>query len=199
MALTDRYNSLKSIDLLRLTADQTRKFGFLIKNLAIDAAKSELYGRVTEEQLSDEIFASRYFGTPMWDNIILDTEDKKLRIDMVVISVSMSKNIVKTSIQGMTGTVKEYISDGDYTVNIKGGIFSDKESNAYPEDEVLTLIEILKKAETIRIESGFLNRLGIDDIVIEDYQLAASEGVRNAQFFDIGAVSDTPQELIFRI
>lgn len=199
MGFKDRYSGLKGYDLTGIYSNQVRKFSFLLKNLAIEAAKSEIYSRVFNNLESDEVFAGKYFGMPMWDNLILDTEDKKLRADMVLINVGMSKNIIKTAIQGMNGTVKEYISDGDYTINIKGALISDIKSNNYPEDEVLTLIEICKKQESIRVESGFLNRFDIDDIVIENYKLEAGEATRNIQFFDINAISDTPEELIFNL
>ena len=200
MDLKDRYGILKNYDLSGLTKNQARKFSFLIENLLVQGVKSAFYGSVINELERDKTSTSKYFGIPIWDNIILNSEDKnknkRLRIDMVLLDVSMTKNIIKTSIQGLNGTIKEYISDGDYAINIQGAIFS--ENNTYPEDDVLTLIEICKKQENIRVESGFLNRIDIDNIVIERYRLGAKKATMNAQFFDISAVSDTPQELIFR-
>ena len=203
MGFEERYSGLKGFNLTGLSSNQVRKFSFLVKNLAVDAVKSEVYSRVLNGLESDEIFAGKYFGLPMWDNLILDSgkeeEKKNLEIDMVLMNVSMTKNIIKTAIQGMNGTVKEYISDGDFAINLKGALFSEKNSNAYPEDDVRTLIEICRKQESIRVESGFLSRFDIVDIVIENYKLEAAKATRNVQFFDINAVSDTPKELIFNL
>ena len=193
-----KYDILNKEDLQALTEGEARKFKFLVKNILVNTGKAALYASVLKKTEQSEILASSYLGTPIWDNLILDSEDIKLRIDMVLITVSQSKNIIKTSIQGLNGTVKEYISDGDYTLQINGAIFSDKNTNEYPEDDVLKLIRICRKQETIRVESKFLNRLDIDDIVIENYKLTTKAGVNNVQFFTLNAVSDTPKELIFR-
>ncbi len=201
MSIEDRYNSLKNIDWQAYSANQERKFSFFVKSLLASSVKAGLYASVLKklEDAGESFKTSKFFGLPMWDNLIIDSEDKKLEIDFVLMTVSMTKNIIKTSIQGMNGTVKEYISDGDYAINIKGAIINDKNSNEYPEDDVLTLIEICKKQKNIRVVSKFLENFDITDIVIENYKLEAKEATNNIQFFDINAVSDTPQELIFRL
>lgn len=132
-------------------------------------------------------------GTPVYDNLTIDTDGENLRIDTVLITVSQTKNIVKTAIQGLAGTVKEYISDGDYIIKINGIIAG--EGLEYPTDDVNTLIEILKRAEKVRVTSKFLQLFGIDDIVIESYEMKQDEFI-NMQSFEITAVSDKPIELL---
>ena len=201
MYLEDKYNELKNIDLSALSANEQRKFSFLIESLVAGQVKTALYKTVLKSiEANGSLKNSKFFGLPIWDNLILNSDDKNksLEIDMVLIDVSMSKNIIKTPIQGMNGTVKEYISDGDYVINIQGGIFNNKDSNAYPEDDVLTLIEICQKQESIRVISKFLEHFDISDIVIENYKLSAKEATSNVQFFTINAISDMPKELIFR-
>ena len=198
MYLEDKYHNLKNIDLQALSANEQRKYSFLIKTLLTGQVKSALYKNVLKGLEKNSFKTSQFFALPMWDNLVLDIEDNNLILDMVLMNVSMTKNIIKTAIQGMNGTVKEYISDGDYAISIQGAIFSNKNSNEYPEDDVLTLIEICKKQESVRIQSKFLEHFDITDIVIESYKLEAKEATQNVQFFSINAVSDMAKELIFR-
>ena len=66
-------------------------------------------------------------GTPVFADMILQNDSKgslKLQLLWVLLEVTQTKIIIKTPVQGRNGTVKEYISDGDYIVNIRGGLFS---------------------------------------------------------------------------
>ena len=118
---------------------------------------------------------------------------KGIVIDTVLFSVSQSKNIVTTPIQGRDGTVKEYISMGDYSISIEGKIVS--RNNDYPADEVNELIQILNSPVSIKIISEFLSFFGIHESVVENYDFPQMEGFRNTQEFSISLLSDTPVEL----
>ena len=72
-----------------------------------------------------------YLGTPVFSNLDFiggsyknlqgeQIEYEDLRIDTVLFDVSQQKNVVTTEIQGRNGTIKEYISDGDFAINISG-------------------------------------------------------------------------------
>lgn len=184
------------------------KYKYILQSFGLQNIKTSIYkaniannpGLVSssseypiQPMLVEKKVAETYLNTPVFDNIIFDVEGENLRIDTVLIDVSQTKNIIKTAIQGMNGTIKEYIADGDYDIGIKGIIVS--ENRDYPQQDVETLIEILKRPEAIKIASNFLNVLGISTIVIESYSLHQNEVV-NQQVFEINAVSDKPQELI---
>jgi hypothetical protein len=193
-----RYKQALNTDLKGLAKNTARKFSFMLKSLAIEHAHGSLYDLALDEFVVErETFANKFFGTTMWDNFTLDNakDGIHLRIDMVLMNVSMSKNIIKTSIQGMPGTVKEYVNSGDYIINIKGALFG--QNNEYPEDAVMDLIELCERSKNIRVESHYLQLFNINDIVIENYKFEAKEGLGNAQFFEINAISDIEQELIF--
>lgn len=197
-----RYKQALKTDLLGLAKNKTRKFAFTLKSLGLEYLHGKLYDLALDDlEANDSIEHKTVFGSEMWDNLVLrykyaDREKPtEITIDMVLMDVSMTKNIIKTSIQGMNGTVKEYISDGDYIINIKGALFG--ESNEYPEDTVLDLLDMLKQHESIEVDSIFLSHFNIDEIVVENYKLEAKEGQKNVQFFEINAVSDKPQELTF--
>jgi len=178
---------------------------FILQSFGLQNLKTELYrasivrngdlkSSVNEypEQnyIEVEKIADSYLGTPVFDNLLLDN----LRIDTVLLDISQSKNIVKTAIQGLNGTVKEYIADGDYQIKIRGIIVS--EDDSYPQADVNTLIEICKRPESIPVTANFFNLFGIDEIVIEDYSFPQEEGFLNMQRFEISAISDKPLELV---
>ena len=183
----------------------------ILGSFGLQALKTKFYG--IEDPGGDTPVAES-FGNPVFSNIdFIGTDDDgknqktytslegeqvpfpTLVINTVLFSVNQSKNIVKTPIQGRNGTVKEYISDGDYDISIRGVIVSEN-ANEYPKDEVRKLIEILRVQDSFSIASRYLNEVfDITDIVIESYSLPQSEGYHNVQAFEINAVSDEPIEI----
>lgn len=160
------------------------------------------------ELIQDDAERTSLFGTPVFSNLefkpfsydTLDGENIQIAngiiIDTVIFTVTQTKNIVKTPIQGRSGTVKEYISDGDYLIEISGAIVSP--DRTYPQSEVNELIQILKAPTAIPADSlisEYLNWFDIHSIVIESYDFPQTEGTRNQQEFRISAVSDIPVEL----
>lgn len=111
----------------------------------------------------------------------------------VLMTVDQSKHIIKTDIQGRNGSVKEYISDGDYTVNIKGVITAP--NGIYPYDAVVDLKKWLHAPMEFRVASRWLQNLDIDVLVIENYSIPQMEGGYSYQLFDINCISDLPFEL----
>ncbi len=84
------------------------------------------------------------------------------------ISVSQSKNIVKTAINGVKGTIKEYIADGDLVINMNvvlGGL-----EDKYPLEDLKRLQSILDENNSIYIYSNVLNDvLEVTRVVVEGY------------------------------
>ncbi|HWZ22132.1 MAG TPA: DUF6046 domain-containing protein [Cytophagaceae bacterium] len=117
-----------------------------------------------------------------------------LSLDTVLITVSMSKNIIPTSITGRKGTIKEYITDGDFQVNIKGSLVDDS-SGRYPIEQMAALRSICNASEAIKVKSDFLLLFSITHLVIQSYNFNQSEGYSNVQLFDLNCVSDIPVEL----
>lgn len=120
----------------------------------------------------------------------------------ILMDVSQSKNIVKTAIQGRDGTVKEYVSQGDYVISIQGNIVGvtngntvEDIGNTYPIVDTKRIIEICKSPDSIEVTSEFLQMFGINRMVITDYKFAEKAGFRNIQPFQITALSDTPINL----
>jgi hypothetical protein len=114
-----------------------------------------------------------------------------------IITVTQTKLIVKTVVQGIKGTVKEEISMGDYNINIKG-IIVNEESDEFPGDDVRRIRSLVEKTGALPVKSPFLSLFGIDRIVIEQSTFQGIEGHQSQQAYQLMAVSDRPLELIMR-
>lgn len=109
----------------------------------------------------------------------------------LLLSIRQEKNIVKTAVQGRNGTVKELISDGDYSVSIRGIILpNEDEDNDYPLEAVARIRELCSIPAAIPIESELLNMLGIYALVIELVEFIDTEATPNIQAFTMACVSD---------
>lgn len=118
-----------------------------------------------------------------------------LRVDTVLFVVNRPKNIVKTPIAGRDNEVFEYISAGNFMIDIRGMIVG-QYPNIFPRDEVRLLNELLSLPKTIPIACDFLSDIfGIDSIVVETYTIAQKIGSRNEVPFEIQAWSDLAEEI----
>lgn len=186
---------------------------FIISQFGLQALKPAIYGRNLGKEMSTgsveyidqsyEPVASMsieaenpmsYLGTPVFSDLMLSDRGTGtgLYFTTVLFDVSQQKNIIKTSIVGRRGTIKEYIADGDYVINIKGAFVS--QDNNYPLDEVTEFIRLMKLPESLDCISRLLQLFEIDEVVVESYSLPQKAGFQNTQLFEINAVSDIPLE-----
>ena len=143
-------------------------------------------------------------GTPIYSNVIFNAGrifDQNMvevnnwqdfRIDDCLIQVTQSKKIITTEIQGRDGTVKEYIGMDDFQVQIVGRL-----NGAYgvnPKSETKTLKTILDAGQPLAITNWWLQNLGINNIVVVNYNFAQTEGEYSTQYFTINAISDNVVE-----
>ena len=134
---------------------------------------------------------------PIWDYIILQGIDDATRepitftFNIALIDITQTKNIVKTAVAGRNGTVKEYISDGDYQINIKAQIVHNA-PDTYPINEIKNLKKILNvNIKTLSVYSKIINNLGINECIVDSYTIAQSEaGMRNVQNVELNLLSD---------
>lgn len=118
---------------------------------------------------------------------------EQIEIDEAVVSVNLSKSIIKTQIVGMNGTVKEYISSGDYDISIRTAVTAIDEAgnfiDSYPTDAVRKLKEILDVKSAIKVANDFFDMLNISSIVITGYNIDQMTD-SNRQEVSIKAISD---------
>jgi hypothetical protein len=117
-----------------------------------------------------------------------------VELGTVLVDVQLSKNIVTTAINGLNGTVKEFISDGDYEVSLRGALVS--KGYDFPLADFKKLNEVLKAPVSLQVTSEFLALFPIHNLVVKGYTLPQTEGSSNSQLFEINALSDNPVELI---
>jgi len=98
-----------------------------------------------------------YLGTPVFADLTLklDEQDDGLNIQTVLFDVDQQRNIITTAVQGRNGTIKEYISDGDYSVTIRG-ILVDEDPYTYPATQMQELLALLQAPQSLVAVSGFL-------------------------------------------
>jgi hypothetical protein len=117
-----------------------------------------------------------------------------------IVEVGRQKNIVMTDIQGGDGTVKEFISKGDYAVTIRGILASDptdgQHARRYPTRAVQALQEVLELDEDIPVSGRLFKLFGIRNLVIRDHSWPPLPGFTNLQAYELRCVSDKPIELV---
>lgn len=207
--------SLTSADIIR----QQTAANYIVRGFSLQRIQSKFF-KVDDVNDDDTLKSTKNasaanFGQAVFTNLEFESGNYQdlntgevisyldTRLDTVLMSVSMSKNIVKTNIQGKSGTVKEYASDGDFEIDVRGVLVGDGQ-NVYPSDEVEALIRLLTVPETLTVTSDFLLRFGvispfgvegITQVVIESFSFPQREGFHNAQLFQFKMISDTPIEL----
>ena len=125
--------------------------------------------------------------------LTLRTRDgQTLVINDAVCAISRAKNIVSTQLVGMDGTIKEYINDGDYQLNIAVGVVAVRDGvivDEYPKEGISELRTFLDEKESIDVYSDFLDIFDINSIVIKSYSIT-QDTASNYQSVAISAVSD---------
>lgn len=117
---------------------------------------------------------------------------EELTVNDATAAISKRKNIVTTQLVGMDGTVKEYINDGDYGINlivgvqaIKGGKIVDE----YPSDGITQLRKFFDVKEAIYVHSEFLELFDISKVVVQDFSVTQATH-SNYQPIELSLLSD---------
>lgn len=139
-------------------------------------------------------------GSSTNSNLNYETLDGKtislapIVIPIVLFEITQEKHIVKTSIVGRNGTIKEYASDGDFQINIRG-IISSNANDVYPVNEVQSLLEYCNAPVDIVATSDVLALFGITNIIVDSFKFEQIEGNRSTVPFEINALSEPAYEI----
>lgn len=192
------------------TPQDTKNAGrLIIRTFGLGFLKEELYAYGMPRTLDQDSPKTNaelpqyksMLGNYVFSDLDLDAEVagiKRIQIPTVLFNVTQTKNIIRTSVQGKNGSVKEYISDGDYQINIKGiitgynGIYPNAAINSNYTNDLLAVLQLNK---SIKVNSWYLKMFGISELVVLDYQLPQVEGQYSTQPFEINAISDVPFEI----
>ena len=187
----------------------------LAKGFGLPLVQRAIIGNVEAEPADEPDGKSKLLGTPVYGKVFIQSETYQvnefnpdtqkyvttdvileenvsggLQLDNCIIDVSQTKNIIKTEVVDFTGTIKEYISESDYVITIRGFVAT-KHPDLYPIDSVSLLETYLKAPIALSIANSFLNDIfKVNDIVVESYSLSQQQGLRNVQYFQINCSSD---------
>lgn len=185
-------------------ANNVKVPGRQIVSRIIQEGKGLAYG--LNGQVPPEPVGISALGTPVFDNVIFPAgsytdlngnlvDYEEIRIDTVLVTIDQDKNIIRTPVLGRNGTVKRFVSDGDFAIAISGKIVNNDQFLQAPNEDLGNFIKILEAPESIPIVSGHLQRFDIFDIVIKGYNLPQGSK-QNEQEFQIRAYSDEPFDFI---
>lgn len=179
-------------------------FNFLFQDGLLSVRNNVDYVFPDPEDMDEEV-ARSYLGTPVLSNLVFAAGSYQLkgetinfeglRIDTILMTVNQVKNIVKTPVAGRNGSVKEYISDGDFVIGLQGAIVNETGGSAYPRESMQILMDLLRAPVALQFTSNFLDFLGTFDLVVTDYNIPQIKGQRNMQVFQVNCLSDNPLEL----
>lgn len=197
----------------RIEANVNR-FNFDLQDIFVQNIKPKLFNKQNVDE--EEPARYSYLGTPVYSNFEIPAGQYKdnegrvvdfegIRLDTVLFDVTIEKNIVRTAINGRDGTVKQFISLGDYAINMQGILngesnetnvgFEVAQINSVPEKEIRKLNEIIKCPQEIEVISEFLDFFDISTVVIEGGGFTQREGFRDSVYINLGMLSDAPIEL----
>ena len=112
--------------------------------------------------------------------------------------MTKNKKIVETEIVGRSGTIKEYISNGEYQISLEVGLQGTDGvviSDEYPEESIRTLRKFLELDKAFEVYSDFLDIWDISKVVVKDFSLTQQTD-SNYQTLTIKLVSDEDYEIV---
>ncbi len=175
------------------------KWQFILQSFGVQFVQSAILqpGQSITRDPADAPYTSS-LGTPVWDNVVLKDQAENpnymIRIDSVLIDATLPNIIKKTKVTGRRGTVKEYITEGDWQISIKGALFGEKKDQ-YP-DSMGVLSDLCRVGQALEIESLFLNNYHkVYNVVVDRLRFIQRAGGMQKQAFEIRCSSDIPYEL----
>jgi len=137
-----------------------------------------------------------WLGTPVFTNLEIKDPGTGLSIviDQILMDVNMTKNIVKSKVQGLSGTVKEFISNGDFSITMRGALHHINQKE-YPVNDMNTLVRLLYINNELDVVSDFLGLFRVFHVVVTGFRFPQKAGSQNMQLFEIKCLSDEPIQL----
>lgn len=193
-----------------------RQWTFFVQSIGMHQAKSLLFFpkktisakgpdfdniQVTQFKVQDNVFVvsshtkNTLLGLPVFcDMLIEDPQNTTIKLNLAnpIVSINQSRNITRTTVQGRNGTIKEYIADGDYEIDITAALFS--YDGTYPLDDMELLAKLCKAPHELNVYSFLLDLFGVRSMVINDYAIAQTT-MPDMQLFTLKALSDEPFEI----
>lgn len=151
-------------------------------------------GNITGRDLAVPITDRSYWeGRYVLTELTLRREDDRtLVMNDAVVNISREKHMVRTTLVGLDGTIKEYICNGDFDIAMTVGIVALRDGvivDEYPEEGIREVREFLDENRAIEVSSVFFELFGISRIVVTRFALN-QDTHSNRQTIDVKALSD---------
>lgn len=144
----------------------------------------------------------KFIGGTYTDLEGTSTDFPDITFETVVVTASLSKNIVKTNISGRNGSVKESINRNDWDIEIRAIITADAPVNStiekrnqngvFPRTNMSYIWELIQSEIAIPVDCWYLQLFDINNLVIEDFTTQQIEGEYSVQRIVIKCCSDKP-------
>ncbi len=177
----------------------SRKILFPFGNIAVFGLSGALSRPLSVQEEDFNFDIAPMEGVPTLTSLAFRYKNEIVFLAECIITVNQEKNIVVTPLQGKDGTVKEYISDGDYQITIDAAVSSydapgNEDRTAYPMEQIRALVKMLKVKDGLELQSDFLTLFDITSAVVKSYGMV-QETHSNRQSFQLQLLSDTPFEI----
>ncbi len=148
------------------------------------------------------------FGLPVFCQVNLHAARNPVTLDQAnglalldpLVTVDAPMRVEKTPVLGRKGTVKEFISQGDYGVVIRAILATDvhaADRYAYPLPQVQKLRALCELGVALPVSGWLLDVYNIKSLVVENVRYESLPGFTNLQAYEMQCVSDDPIELVF--
>lgn len=134
-------------------------------------------------------------GLPLFQAIIFtdaqEPNGEELNLNDCLVDFGMTRNIVKTPVVGRDGTIKEFISNGDYDFSVKGLFINQAHPDRIPEAQIRKAVRWFKKGRNLGVEGKIFDILGVHNIVVESFHCPQVPTFIGMRPFELKCISDT--------
>lgn len=110
--------------------------------------------------------------------------------------VNKNKRIIKNKLNMDSNSVKEYTGMDDYNLNFSGFLINN-DYNSKPVELLENFIVIMNAPVSLPIVCELLNRIDINNIVVDSFNFDSNYASKNTLPFSISASSDDPDYKIY--
>jgi hypothetical protein len=173
----------------------------IISSFGLPFLQTEIYKGKIGITARDEspIKRKSALGTPIFSDLQFSDAGglKHIPVDVALYDVRQAKNIVRTSINGRDGQIKQYLGLDDYEITVRGVIAG--ANGVYPWDAVKNLADFFRYEQSLGIVSKYLNEIfDIQEIVVKNFSFEQPEGSQSYQKFEALLWSEKPVEILIQ-
>lgn len=195
----DAIQKLSTIGAFTL-ADLKNKLNASKPNYSFDTSYYDSNGRSSFLAGSEKIVSITFLPTQYINQFGQRDTTPRLDIHVCAVGVGVQNTIVKTELINQSGTIKEYISQPDYSVSVSGvliGYFlkptAQNPMQAKPLEDMKALIKITESKVSVKVVSDTLNLYGITHLSIDSLNMPQELSDINIQKFTMTCLSDNPE------